>query len=643
MTIANEPIDSTSSVNSNSTELLDSALIRICEIYREYINFENESLNYVLNTKEERMEFFTSLYDLLEAHVLGEKAHRVVYTFLQQVNYHAQSKEFLDRLEQLEDCPVKIPSPAFSLFLLNEIKQHIKSIRRIKNLYPAFTLKQIIAKVLFDLLKDPKALATEPFYPIILNVLKIAERSFEEQQYEQFALIMCELIDPLESNSEAGSIVKILNILDYFDYNDENGFYRKNALQPNPILSAKPIVNTPPSLLKLLQKKGFQPLHTHYCTGISALVNTYILIHQQVAIHEENGLTLEHFYKAFTELIQVDPDLFQSPDLAQNMINAFYASKFYKSLIKTPDYAQHQFIMKGPLDFSQGSSFAKQIQDVPGTGSFTSLSLEVRKYLQHLLNIAAYSVVDNTQNSFFRMRFLLIDRMDPDEDLIPERFVTPAKVVSVKWFGSPHSALKIPEGIINSPTDVIEFEDFHQFGLLETPLTPFYSLQASLGSSNQNVMEPPLSTSEPLSLDVQDLIIEPHLQKRLNQLLRLCTNYKKHLSLQRNLTDVKAQHKLEIVDELLAVLEKDESLSYNSRIEQFKEVLSDEKIATLKERRDSSLGALFVEQLLNILSLGLYSAISKGDFRFWKSHGHVFNNQVSQVLITEETQNARNP
>lgn len=57
-------------------------------------------------------------------------------------------------------------------------------------------------------------------------------------------------------------------------------------------------------------------------------------------------------------------------------------------------------------------------------------------------------------------------------------------------------------------------------------------------------------------------------------------------------------------------------------------------------RRNDSMAKVFLEGVLNVLTLGIYSKVSKGTFRFWQTHGEALGKQV-QDEIRETQANSR--
>jgi VPS inhibitor protein E len=116
-------------------------------------------------------------------------------------------------------------------------------------------------------------------------------------------------------------------------------------------------------------------------------------------------------------------------------------------------------------------------------------------------------------------------------------------------------------------------------------------------------------------------LFELALDKKLQKLIKLCDGYKIHLE-----KSLKPSSKLDIVNEMLSALQNN-AVSKATRIRNMSAVLTEENKTTLKQHRQSS---KFLETILNVLSLGIYSKISKGTFAFWKSHGEVLTNRVEE-------------
>lgn len=124
----------------------------------------------------------------------------------------------------------------------------------------------------------------------------------------------------------------------------------------------------------------------------------------------------------------------------------------------------------------------------------------------------------------------------------------------------------------------------------------------------------------------------------LLNLIRLCSDYKAHLESSVGIDKLKqsnneiptlAQKKYQITNQMLAKL-NDKTMESTDRIKKMDEVLTPQNRETLKDRRDSSAGARFLENVLHILTLTLYSVFSKGTASFWKSHGEVLTDNIDK-------------
>ncbi len=138
---------------------------------------------------------------------------------------------------------------------------------------------------------------------------------------------------------------------------------------------------------------------------------------------------------------------------------------------------------------------------------------------------------------------------------------------------------------------------------------------------------------------------------QLKQLVKLCVEYQQHLKKSTGefdkeyiaRDDLKAQpphvnlalKKYNIVQEMMDKL-KDVKFDSAQRIKNMSDLLSTENKQCLQGHRNSSFGARFLENLLHIITLGIYSKASKNSFAFWKSHGEVFCDTI-------ETQNNSKP
>ncbi|KTD59142.1 hypothetical protein [Legionella shakespearei] len=125
---------------------------------------------------------------------------------------------------------------------------------------------------------------------------------------------------------------------------------------------------------------------------------------------------------------------------------------------------------------------------------------------------------------------------------------------------------------------------------------------------------------------------------KLQNLIKLCSDYKSHLESSVGIEKLKqsanevptlAQAKYQIVNQMLDKL-NDKTLESADRIKKMSEVLTPQNRETLKNRRDSSAGARFLENILHVLTLTLYSVFSKGTASFWKSHGEALTDNIDK-------------
>ncbi|HAU1296599.1 Dot/Icm T4SS effector VipE [Legionella pneumophila] len=124
----------------------------------------------------------------------------------------------------------------------------------------------------------------------------------------------------------------------------------------------------------------------------------------------------------------------------------------------------------------------------------------------------------------------------------------------------------------------------------------------------------------------------PGTDEKLEKLIKLCTDYKEHLK--PSLTDdannlVNKKHA--IVTNMLAALTDSTAPNSTTKIKNMEQILTEENKATLQDRRDSFSGARFLESILHIISLGIYSKLTKGTFKFWKSHGEALSDNIEEV------------
>lgn len=123
----------------------------------------------------------------------------------------------------------------------------------------------------------------------------------------------------------------------------------------------------------------------------------------------------------------------------------------------------------------------------------------------------------------------------------------------------------------------------------------------------------------------EDLIMP---NEQVKKLIKICTEYKTHLENSFG-SDKKPRTSAEIdkyaiVNKMLLALQEPK-VDNVIRLDNLKNVLTVENKNTLKEHRESS---RFLETVLNMLSLGIYSKLSKGTFAFWKSHGEALVDKV---------------
>jgi VPS inhibitor protein E len=124
---------------------------------------------------------------------------------------------------------------------------------------------------------------------------------------------------------------------------------------------------------------------------------------------------------------------------------------------------------------------------------------------------------------------------------------------------------------------------------------------------------------------------------KLQALIKYCSDYKSHLESSVGIDNLNqsygvptlAQAKYQIVNQMLDRL-SDKVSNSDVRIKNMTDVLTPQNRETLKSRRDSSAGARFLENILHVLTLTLYSLFSKGTASFWKSHGEVLTDAIDK-------------
>ncbi|USQ15316.1 hypothetical protein J2N86_15250 (plasmid) [Legionella lytica] len=115
----------------------------------------------------------------------------------------------------------------------------------------------------------------------------------------------------------------------------------------------------------------------------------------------------------------------------------------------------------------------------------------------------------------------------------------------------------------------------------------------------------------------------------LLQLIKLCQNYSDHLT-PLAIKDSRAQDKLTLVTKMLSHLQQPLVPIASQRIRNMSALLTPEAKAVLSEQR-SGAGMRFLETVLHILTVGLYSKYTKNTFAFWKSHGEVLGDNIAHL------------
>ncbi|KTC70200.1 VipE [Legionella birminghamensis] len=120
--------------------------------------------------------------------------------------------------------------------------------------------------------------------------------------------------------------------------------------------------------------------------------------------------------------------------------------------------------------------------------------------------------------------------------------------------------------------------------------------------------------------------------RKLKKLVKLCENYKNHL--QRSTTKDPsnlANQKYDIVSKMLNSLSDPAVPDPQAKISNMEAHLTEQNKGILQTRRNSSIDQIFLEGLFNVLTLGIYSKISKGTFAFWKTHGEVVVEDIDEI------------
>ncbi|MBN9227825.1 MULTISPECIES: hypothetical protein [Legionella] len=94
-------------------------------------------------------------------------------------------------------------------------------------------------------------------------------------------------------------------------------------------------------------------------------------------------------------------------------------------------------------------------------------------------------------------------------------------------------------------------------------------------------------------------------------------------------------NKYKIVNQMKDALNNPSVPDEDLRIKACTNVLTEKNKDTLRERRDSNKGVQFLENVLHVLSLGIYSKVTKGTFKFWQSHGEALSENIEEVSKEE--------
>lgn len=94
-----------------------------------------------------------------------------------------------------------------------------------------------------------------------------------------------------------------------------------------------------------------------------------------------------------------------------------------------------------------------------------------------------------------------------------------------------------------------------------------------------------------------------------------------------------AIQKHNIVTSMLSKLTDKKVNSDEQHIVDMMAVLTPKAREILKERSDSSNGARFLESIFHVITLGIYSKLTKGTFAFWKSHGEALTDNVEERVL----------
>jgi hypothetical protein len=438
---------------------------------------------------KERLKVFNQFLDLINAQVLDPTPHQILLDFFGELfQANPVFKSHTQQMNKKIALPKEdsfAPLEGYEISLVDLVREEnlVEELIVLKRQYTMLSYKQLLALWIFNSIKTNPNLMTNPS---IALAMEIAERSFKEKKYEQFASICSEIY---------GCCDKVINHRFVFyplcaslAQLDTAKVTLSKVSQEQKEHAAK--VQTPPAIIKLRNQGAFQKMCTMYCSAISALVATHIMIHHLTELHKQEGLLLEDLKKELFRLLSVNPAEFNSKDSAQDIINAFYFSDFYKNQINHKDY-KGDFVVKGKINFEIGNSFNECIHTKQGygkAGGGVHQAVEISQ-LHHLLNIALINLLNKKTSNIFRMAHT--DLEDSRDDLIK----TVTQSIGL-WSGNLHVVVKLNDGsLINAP---------NHFPLQSVPAYTFVFQHVSLTDkfdlTHNVIQDDNLSSSEKLSV-----------------------------------------------------------------------------------------------------------------------------------------------
>ncbi|WP_131792998.1 hypothetical protein [Legionella birminghamensis] len=164
------------------------------------------------------------------------------------------------------------------------------------------------------------------------------------------------------------------------------------------------------------------------------------------------------------------------------------------------------------------------------------------------------------------------------------------------------------------------------------PEPPKVHVKAAIPAEPPKVQVQTAIPAEPMATAPARENVNAEQIRKLKKLVKLCENYKNHL--QRSTTKDPsnlANQKYDIVSKMLNSLSDPAVPDPQAKISNMEAHLTEQNKGILQTRRNSSIDQIFLEGLFNVLTLGIYSKISKGTFAFWKTHGEVVVEDIDEI------------